>query len=241
VEAGELRLHEQHGVPTIDVLLIRHGSLDDGDAVLWGRTPGVVLSRRGHREMSRLADALAPAGVRSIVSSPQLRTLESAGVLARALGASIDVDADADEFDFGQWTGHRFDELQQDDRWRRFNEHRSNASAPHGESVTCFQARIRRLIDRRLAGGDAPACVVTHAEVIRMLILDSLGLDADAWQTISIAPASVTALQGVRKPLRIMALGLDAAGIADTLWESSERATTNDTPLPPHAPIVPRA
>ena len=106
---GELRLHEQHGVPRIDVLLIRHGSLDDGDAVLWGRTPGVVLSRRGHREMSRLADALAPAGLRRIVSSPQLRTLESAGVLARGLGASIDVDADADEFDVGQWTGGRFD------------------------------------------------------------------------------------------------------------------------------------
>ena len=228
-------------MPRIDVLLIRHGSLDDGDAVLWGRTPGVVLSRRGHREMSRLADALAPAGLRRIVSSPQLRTLESAGVLARGLGASIDVDADADEFDFGQWTGGRFDELQQDERWRRFNEHRSSASAPHGESVTSFQARIRRLIDRRLASGEAPACIVTHAEVIRTLILDALGLEADAWQNVSIAPASLTALHGVRRPLRIMALGLDAAAIADSLWEGSQRATARDTPVPPHAPTVPRA
>lgn len=208
VAHGTLFAARPHVERDVGVLLIRHGAVGDGGHVLWGRTPGIALSRGGRQDISRLAKLLAGVGIQRIISSPQHRTLQSAHILARALRVPVEIDVNADEFDFGEWTGRRFDTLEHDAAWRRFNARRSTGCAPGGETVAAFRARVQRLIAHRLATTDTRPCVVTHAEVIRTLVLESLGMDMDAWAQVPIDPASVTVLRGRRLPLRVAASNL---------------------------------
>lgn len=49
----------------------------------------------------------------------------------------------------------------------------------------------------RLAAASAGGCVVlvTHAEVIRTVVLAACGLSFDAWQQIDVPPASLTRVE----------------------------------------------
>lgn len=178
--------------PTL--LLIRHAAVDGGEQVLWGRTPGVRLSRDGRREALRLAQLLAHRGIRQIVTSPQRRAIETAAVIASAANAALRVDDRLDEFDFGEWTGRGFTELEHDARWQRFNHERTAAVAPGGESVAAFAARVKDGL-ASAADGEPVVAVVTHAEVIRTALLVHAGQSLDEWASIRIDPASVAELR----------------------------------------------
>lgn len=180
--------------PTL--LLIRHAAVDGGEDVLWGRTPGVRLSRDGRREALRLAQLLAHRGIRQIVTSPQRRAIETAAVIASAANAALRVDDRLDEFDFGEWTGRGFTELEHDARWQRFNHERTAAVAPGGESVASFAARVKDgLASAAAADGEPVVAIVTHAEVIRTALLVHAGRSLDEWASIRIDPASVAELR----------------------------------------------
>ena len=170
--------------------------MEGGDRVLWGRTPGVRLSRDGRQAAVRLAQRLATRGFRQIVTSPQRRAIETAAVLASATNAALRVDPRLDEFDFGEWTGRGFTELQRDGRWLRFNRERADGAAPGGETMAAFAARVEDGLRSALHEHEPIVALVTHAEVIRTALLAHGGRSLDEWSTIQVAPASVTEIRG---------------------------------------------
>ena len=113
-------------------LLIRHAAHDLLGRRLAGRMPGVSLNGEGRRQVERLAERLAGASIRAVISGPLERARETAEPLARGLGLPVQISAAVDEIDFGEWTGLPFAELDQDPRWCWFNTFRSGARAPCG-------------------------------------------------------------------------------------------------------------
>lgn len=202
------------------LLLIRHGAVAGGDEVLWGRREA-RLNGEGRRSVAALADALASARVQlgTVVASPRARTVESADVLARALGRPRVTDAGFDEFDYGNWSGRPFTSLAAKPEWQAFNEsRRDERCAPRGESVAAFRSRVRRALDVRLGAFPAPLGIVTHAEVIRAIVLESMGRTLEDWRFVHIPPASLTILRAGCRPPVLIACGLTgrlvAAGLA---------------------------
>lgn len=177
--------------------LIRHAAQDDVSSRLAGRAPGAILGEAGRLQARRLGERMRDEGLEQIHTSPRERAVETAETVAQACGLGPIAVADAlDEVDFGAWSGQPFHVLEHDARWRRWNERRSFARAPDGESILEVQARIMRHIERaREALGDGSMALVTHAEPIRAALAYCLGLTLDAWSLLEISPASITRIR----------------------------------------------
>lgn len=170
--------------------LVRHGSHDELGRVLSGRTTGVALNPAGRDEASALARALAGAGVGAILSSPQRRTVETAAILARALGPNPQVDPALDEIDFGEWSGRDFADLS-GDAWDLWNTARATAPAPGGETMAGAVVRAAALIDRLGADGGEPVLCVSHCDIIRGVVCHYLGLGLDHILRFSVDPGRI--------------------------------------------------
>jgi len=174
--------------------LVRHGHHALLGRILCGRMSGVELDARGRAEMAACAEHLAPPP--SIIqSSPQPRAMQSAEILAKRFRLPVEVVADVDEIDVGDWTGRSFDELAHDPAWRRWNAHRGSATPPGGESMQALQRRMVGHIEALCLErpGDTIA-VVSHAEPIRAVVLHYARILLDDFLSIDIDPASITTL-----------------------------------------------
>jgi broad specificity phosphatase PhoE len=180
---------------TTTLFLVRHGAHEQVDRALSARTPGVHLSAVGRRQAEWAAERLSAESIAAVHASPLERAQETAEPIARRLGLPVTTDDDLQELDAGDWTGRSFDDLAADPDWTRWNQNRSLARAPGGESALDVQARVARCALRLV--GEHPGAgivLVAHAEPLRSLVLYGLGLGLDAWSRIAIAPGSVTAL-----------------------------------------------
>lgn len=179
---------------TATMILVRHAAHDDVGAFLAGRLPGIRLGEAGRAQAERLANRLADEPFEAIHASPRERTQETAAaVAARHAGMAVTISAALDEIDFGAWSGHPFDALNQDPEWRRWNAARSLTRTPAGEGMRHVTERVMGLIEGLAsAHPDGAIVLVSHADVIRAALLHVLGLPVDAWPRIEIAPASIS-------------------------------------------------
>jgi probable phosphoglycerate mutase len=177
------------------VLLIRHARTQTSGTRLDGRLPDIVLSDRGHEELSRLRLGLVNVPVDAVYTSPLARARETASAIAIDHHVPINVADDLNEMDFGNWTGRPFDSLALDPDWHTFNARRASTAAPNGEHARNVQRRVVRWLKqlpRRHPTGTVAA--VSHAEVIRSAILWCTGRSLDDFHDIAIDTASVSAV-----------------------------------------------
>ena len=181
------------------VLLIRHGLTALTGPVLTGWTPGVHLDERGRAQVASLGERIREIPLAALVTSPLERCRETAeAVLAgREPSPALHVDERVGEVRYGSWTGRDFKDLQKDPLWRVVQGHPSAAIFPDGEGLAAMAARATEAVrdwNARL-GPDATYAVVSHADVIKALIADALGLHLDGYQRIAVDPASVSIIQ----------------------------------------------
>lgn len=176
--------------------LVRHAAHELVDRVLAGRMPGVDLSPLGRKQAKAIGDWLAPLEITHVLSSPQPRALQTAAPLARKAGLKIIVLDALDEMDFGDWTGRPFAELKLDPHWQSWNRTRAAVRPPGGETMGEAQARVINALNAlNITHTNARLALFSHAEIIRAVVLRCLSLPLDAWNTLEIAPASMTALE----------------------------------------------
>jgi broad specificity phosphatase PhoE len=176
------------------IFLVRHAAHDSLPTRLSGRLPGIRLGETGRAQAEALAAKLANHRIDTMHSSPRERCLETAAAIASAAGASAPEISEAlDEVDFGAWSGREFAELDADPVWSLWNEQRSLARTPGGESALDVQRRIMSHIERVASLiPNGAAVLVSHAEPIRAALLYVLGCSLDAWSRLEISPASIS-------------------------------------------------
>jgi probable phosphoglycerate mutase len=179
-------------------VLIRHASCDPVGRSIAGRRPGVHLNDLGKQQADGLADRLSRVAFAGIYSSPLERALETAAPLAVRQRLDVQVAAGFTEIDFGDWTGRTLADLDQLPDWRRFNSFRSGTRIPGGENMADVLARVLhemdRLCERHPDSGD-PVAVVSHGDVLRVLLAHALGVSPDHMQRLELSPASISILQ----------------------------------------------
>jgi probable phosphoglycerate mutase len=177
------------------LLLVRHGHTDAAGKRLTGRAPGVHLNELGRRQAERLVERLDGVRIDAIVSSPLERCRETAAPLAKARGRAVDVRRAWIEVGYGEWTGRSISQLRRTKLWRRVMFAPSNVRFPGGESLLEVQGRA---VDATLDIADRHArgtvLVVSHADVIRLLVAHLAGMHPDHLQRLSIDTASITAV-----------------------------------------------
>ena len=129
--------------------------------------------------MAERTAAAAPAGIR-IVSSPSLRTRETAAAIAEAVGrgtrVAIETDARWAEVDVGGAEGLTFGEVEERFPWlaRQLAAAETEIDWPSGETGAAFHARIAAAWTDVMAAG-LPTIVVSHAGSIRVAMALATG------------------------------------------------------------------
>jgi probable phosphomutase (TIGR03848 family) len=210
------------------VLLVRHGLTATTGSVLTGWTPGIPLDDRGRRQAEAVAARLAPVQLDAIISSPLERCRQTADTIAAA-GAdrpAVREDVRVGECHYGDWTGQPLKRLAKEPLWRVVQAHPGAARFPgeDGESITDMQYRAVSAVRdwNRQLGPSAVYLICSHADVIKSVIADSLGMHIDMLQRIQVDPCSLTAIRYT--PLRPFVLRMnDTGGVVDSLKKPEPR------------------
>lgn len=176
--------------------LVRHAEHDLLGRVLTGRMPGVSLNERGREQALALARYFSGCPIAAVVSSPLERAQETAAPIAAALGLDVTTDAGLDEIDFGDWTGMAFEALQGLPEWQAWNQFRGTASTLGGEIMLEALARALRTLERlHRVYPYGELVLVSHQDMLKAVLAQSLGAPLDLMHRFELAPASRSVLQ----------------------------------------------
>src|SRR5262245_19886292 len=188
------------------LVLVRHGHTDTAGKRLTGWTPGVHLNARGRREAERLVERLDGVRIDAIVSSPLERCRETAAPLAKARGLDIRVRRAWIETGYGEWTGRSISQLRRTKLWRTVMAAPSNARFPGGESLLEVQARaVDAAFDIARDHPRGTVVVVSHADVIRLVVAHVAGTHPDHLHRLSIDTGSISAVSLTQGTPRLLA------------------------------------
>jgi broad specificity phosphatase PhoE len=178
------------------VFFVRHGVTDWHAArrVLGQRDIG--LNADGVRQAEALAGALEGVTISEILSSPLVRAVQSAEILARPLGLQVARDPRLADFRVGRWEGMGYDEVAASPEYQRFLVDPLATQIPGGEDLRDIRDRAVSAIEQALE--DAPAgesiAVVSHAGIVRVLLTHYMGASLTNYHRLHLAPGSVSIL-----------------------------------------------
>jgi probable phosphomutase (TIGR03848 family) len=190
-------------------LLIRHALCDPVGRSIAGRRADVHLNETGIQQADRLADRMNGLKLAGLYSSPLDRAVETARPIAIRHALEVETVDGLNEIDFGDWTGLTLEELDQHPAWRTFNSFRSGCRIPGGENMAEVLARTLRELDRLTQlhpGANTLVAVISHGDVLRLLIAHALGMPVDLMHRMELSPASLTILEAESHGPRVLLL-----------------------------------
>lgn len=209
--------------------LIRHGQ---SAWIVEGRFQGQgdpPLSAAGERQAAAVGARMAAPGAMpsvpvpgspplAIWHSPLLRAAQTARAIRDARGGDVSLRPldELKELSQGQWEGLTHAEVAE--RWpselAAWRADPLGHHAPGGESLGDGQRRVRLARETMLAGraedGEAWAIVVAHDGILRLLMLELLGIGLGHFWSFPLTLASVTVLDLSGEPAQLRAHNLDA-------------------------------
>jgi len=178
------------------LLLIRHATNDWVKGRLAGWTTGVHLNAEGQQQAESLGKRLNTLPITAVYSSPLERAVETAQAVAQPHNLPVQIVEAMGEVRYGEWTGGELKELATHELWRGVQYYPSGTRFPGGE--TLGEVQMRTITALNNLGEQYPdnqvVVVVSHADVIKLVVAYYIGMHIDLFQRLVINPASVTAL-----------------------------------------------
>jgi broad specificity phosphatase PhoE len=196
----------------MELVLVRHATCALMDDVLLGRSVDRPLDERGEGQARFIANRLMTIPDLVVESSPRRRARHTAGIIAARRDTIVRIVPQMDEIDFGSWSGQSYEALAADPQWRRWNKYRAVARTPAGDSIRDVQERAMAHF-RKLAqtlDGETIA-IVTHASVIRSVVLLAMQAPIGEYRNLEVSPASLTRLTLHDMQLQLESLNEQAA------------------------------
>jgi broad specificity phosphatase PhoE/ribonuclease HI len=195
--------------PLTTLILVRHGrtALTESKRISGSGGDDPSLSGAGNQDAAAAALELAKFGksgvwshlspITAVVSSPMLRTRETAGHIAAELGLQATVIQDLQEIAFGAWDGLTNEEALAKDP-ERFAAWQGSweVAPPGGESLRDFDDRIRgarNQVLEQFAG--QTVVVVAHVMPIRGFLRAALNAGIEGYWRPQISPCSISVIR----------------------------------------------
>jgi probable phosphoglycerate mutase len=177
------------------LLLVRHGQNEwVKQKRLAGWIPDIHLNEEGRAQAEQVAARLAHLPISALYSSPVTRCVETAEYIGRALKQEVMPLEEVGEVRYGEWEGAEIEKLAKEKAWYAVQHFPSRFRFPEGEALREVQARavgaLETLSTRH--GAREMVVVVSHADLIKLVLAHYLGIHIDLFQRIVISPASVS-------------------------------------------------
>ncbi len=182
--------------------LVRHAVTGHTGTRLSGRMPGISLSDEGRVQAEAVAARLRSADLKSVYSSPLERTDETATAIAQACGLKVRHNEAFLEVEYGKWSNRSLKSLMQTKLWTQVRSWPSSVPFPEGETIQEVQARaVAGAEELRMKHPKDRICIVSHGDVIKLLVAHYIGIHIDLFQRIVIAPGSFSVIAiGIQGP-----------------------------------------
>jgi broad specificity phosphatase PhoE len=179
--------------------LIRHGEVEERyHKVFGGCRIDMALSPLGQKQAQALADWLGDTKLDAVYASPMLRVKQTMAPLLERRGMTAAIMDDLREIDFGDWTGHRWEGVQEHFGISAFDwlEVLDTTGIPNGESAQHLMQRVQPCLMRVLnENPHRTAAIVCHGGIIRVILAFLLELPLTKMAHFSIEYGSVTVVE----------------------------------------------
>jgi broad specificity phosphatase PhoE len=183
---------------SLRLFVLRHGETDYSREHRFAGARDVPLTVEGRRQCEAAAQALAGSVVSAVYASPQERARASAEIVAKPHGLTIAVDPRFSEMAFGDWeTLTRAEVAARDpEQWELWRTAPDRFVARGGEALTAVATRVAEGIgDLKAAHAGSSVILVTHAIVVRLIVLAALGLGPARLWAVDASPAGLSELE----------------------------------------------
>lgn len=191
------------------LILIRHGEVEERYHRVFGGRIDMELSERGRRQAEALARHFAPGSIDAIYASPMRRAQQTLAPISGHSRVSPVTHHDLREVDFGDWTGLRWDEVQERFQVSAFEwlSQIELGAVRNGECAGRLRARVEPCLRSVLEQHTGQTvAIVCHGGVIRMMLAVLIDVPFSKMASFEIDYASVTeiSLKGARAEIQLL-------------------------------------
>lgn len=177
------------------LLLVRHGLNDLVDKHrLAGWLPNVHLNERGKEQASDVTQRLIHLPIKAVYSSPVARCMETASYIAQTHDLDVQELPEVGEVRYGDWEGKNIENLAKTSEWYIVQHFPSRLRFPNGEALREVQFRAIQALEKlsQQHNHDEIIVIVSHADLIKLVLAHYLGVHIDLFQRITVSPASIS-------------------------------------------------
>jgi broad specificity phosphatase PhoE len=188
------------------IFFVRHGRTKWNDEHRIQGCAPTGLTTEGRKQIENLLSCFYSFEPDAVYSSPVVRAMESACILAHPFSLQVIQLAGLTELDVGEWFGKTGEELSHDRIWL---EHRKNplvVTPPSGEGIRDLSSRVVRAVEHILGASSERVIVVTHADVIRAAVCHYLGFPLSCFYSLGIGLGSMSVISWNEEKVELVLL-----------------------------------
>lgn len=187
-------LHPLETVTT--VYLLRHGHTQETEKGRLYNDPTVELTEAGKVQAQSMADWLnAAAKPDVLVCSTARRVRSTAEIIEQAVGLKAVSVEYFNEWSVGDWEGRTYVDVKEHDPeiYKAWVSNPIDNAPPGGESITDLYNRIRGQLKEVIKQNEGKTiALITHAGVIRSILVEALGMPLINFWRLSIPVGTIT-------------------------------------------------
>lgn len=189
-----------------ECILIRHATTDwNKNKVFRGRAE-IELNRTGIRQAEKTSTFLADLPIEIIYSSPLKRALITAQILTRPHpDLKIKESFGLIDIDYGEWQAMSEEKLQNTNLYKDWLTKPETIKFPGGESLEDVRKRAIPVFEEIIKTYGL-SIVVTHRVVIKVLLLNIMGLPLSSFWNVKQDPCGITRIEFINNKFIIQSL-----------------------------------
>jgi len=186
-------LHPLETVTTI--YLLRHGHTEETEKGKLYNDPKVELTERGREQARALGVWLSTCKPDVLVCSTAQRVRSTAEIIETEVGLKAVPVEGLNEWSVGDWEGRTYVDVKANDPeiYKAWSMNPIENAPPGGESITDLCTRIREHVKQLIKDNEGKTiALVSHAGVIRSILVDALGMPIINFWRLSIPTGTVS-------------------------------------------------
>ena len=179
------------------LILVRHGQTAWHAESRHVGNADIPLDATGKEQARLVAERLADADIEAAFSSPLSRCLETASLVAKSHGLSVETDDRLREMDLGEWSGETYQSVaaKHGDIIGSWTKDPGSLTPPGGEPLEQVRERTVSWLEEAWANYKWKTLFVSsHSTPIRIIVSNLVGIPFNRIFSLSLAPASVTTI-----------------------------------------------
>lgn len=185
---------------------IRHGQINSNQNKVYSGRSDEPLNATGLEQAHQAVELVRSSAIDQVISSPLVRTGQTANIIASALGLKPTFDPAFNEMKFGAWEGMSESSIQQQYplEWQLWNNSPDQLRMPGRETLQQLQQRvIERMHAISCASQSANILVVTHVAVIRVALLFAQQRPLSDYKSVAVGNCQLFPISLVNEDLQL--------------------------------------